>query len=547
MQKTTPMKFPAWLLCFAWVVLACFGCGDSGRPAETGNTSKLCIGTPMQVRQTNLLADYSYGIFAMLATHDTLVRFDEAMQALPCLAESWKASPDGRQWTFQLTRKARWHDGVLVTPEDVRFTYEYMAAHHSASAWINDLITDIRIQGSTIVFNLAKPYSRFLINVGFIIRILPRHVWQGVKDPLKPGNAATTLGCGPFVFEGFDVRTNRLSFQRNPAYHGPAPAVDTLVFFTSQTLDALVLSLGRGEMDLFYKYASGFPPPFLPGLSGKPGVQMIQAPSLAVPAALGFNLNKGPAGNPDFRKALAPALDYARISRSLLGKSGQIPSAGFIPPALEFHKPMPALGFSSQESRRRLEALGYRDTDADGILNDASGNNLIVTLLARSDLEGTDALLPILAHNLRQAGIEIRIERADLSTWITRVDQGRFDLILFRTTPWGMVMDAGGGTGYFDSRRKGGGTLANVVDPVFHRLCDRVLETLDPGITKELYHQIQNYYRDHLPALALCWSQNTYPASARWSGLSVNPLEGGIVNRQTFTRLKASSIPAPSP
>ena len=101
----------------------------------------------------------------------------------------------------------------------------------------------------------------------------------------------------------------------------------------------------------------------------------------------------------------------------------------------------------------------------------------------------------IVVHNLRQVGIGTEIEKADLAGWISRVRQERFDLVLFRTTPWGMVMDAGCASGYFDARRRGGGTLGNIADPAFFDLCDRVLQTADPAGQEELYRRIQAVLR----------------------------------------------------
>ena len=528
-----------------WVLLLLFspGCGPDTDISSTENISRnLCIGTPMRVRQANPLADYSYSIFAMLTTHETLIRFNETMEPIPQLAASWKSSSDATQWDFNLVENALWHDGKPVTAEDVKFTFDYMAAHHTASAWIRDLISDIRTNGSTVSFSLSRPYSRFLINVGFIIRILPRHVWQEVENPLKPGRANTALGCGPFIYDGFDSRENRIRFYKNNRYYGPEPSLDTLDILTHLTFDNLTLSMIRGDIDMFYKYASGFLPPYLPRLTKHHEIQISYAEGMGVPAALGFNLKEGPTSDKSFRRALASAFDYQKLSQSLMAKSGKIPSPGFVPSAMGSFLNLPPFQFSPKESRIRLASAGYTDTDNDGLLNlPGGGKNLSLKLLTRSDLEGTDALLPVLSNNLRQIGIHLDVEKADLSTWIIRVKEKRHDLVLFRTTPWGMVMDAGCGTGYFDSRRSGGGTLANIEDPQFHDLCDRILNNCDPAMEETLFHEVQHYYADQLPAVALCWAVNAYPFSNRLQNLVINPIEGGLANRQTFARISRVS------
>ena len=54
-------------------------------------------------------------------TYETLVMFNSSLEIVPGLAESWSASDDLLQWTFNL-REATWHDGTPVTAGDVKFS-----------------------------------------------------------------------------------------------------------------------------------------------------------------------------------------------------------------------------------------------------------------------------------------------------------------------------------------------------------------------------------------------------------------------------------------
>ena len=71
-----------FLRCWFWRPL-CWGRGAVARgPGSLCPKSLLRVGTSMEVRQLNPLADYQYGVLAMLATHDSLVRFGPDLEPI---------------------------------------------------------------------------------------------------------------------------------------------------------------------------------------------------------------------------------------------------------------------------------------------------------------------------------------------------------------------------------------------------------------------------------------------------------------------------------
>src|SRR5437870_2923279 len=60
----------------------------------------------------------------LLATHDALVKPMPGRSMAPSLAESWSASPDGLVYEFVLRKGVKFHNGELVTAEDVKFSFE---------------------------------------------------------------------------------------------------------------------------------------------------------------------------------------------------------------------------------------------------------------------------------------------------------------------------------------------------------------------------------------------------------------------------------------
>jgi len=514
------------------------GCSRREDPAKPGlSKSTLRVGTTMVVKQTNPVADYYYNILAMVMTHDSLVRFDEALNPVPQLAVKFASDDEARVWTFDLNPDARWHDGRPVTPEDVKFTFEYLSKHHVSGGWVGDMIERIETRAHCVIFYLKKPCSRFLINAGFVVRILPRHIWEAVSDPHKTREPGVALGCGPYRLECFDRSTGTIRFRANRDYYGPVCKTERVDFRTYGTIDLLALAMEKGRIDLYYQYAAGMPIFHVKKLSQLPHLACMSTPSMGIPAVLGFNLKRPLVEALSVRKAIALAMDYEQINACLMKGEGQIPSPGLVPPVLSFQAHMAPWKQDVDRSRALLRGEGWRDRDEDGVLETARNAPAVLTLLVRSDLWGENQVVKLLARDLKKIGLELRVRSADLSTYLAFLKEGAYDLVLFRTTPWGMMMHAGCGTGYFDGETTGNLNLCRLEDASFSILCGEILKNTDPNRIKTLYVQVQRYYAEKLLAVALCWGRNFFPYNNAWSGFRINQLEGGLANRFSWRLL----------
>jgi len=105
-----------------------------------------------------------------------------------------------------------------------------------------------------------------------------------------------------------------------------------------------------------------------------------------------------------------------------------------------------------------------------------------------------------------------------------------YDLVFFRATPWGTLMHASHGSGYFDGRRTGAGVLHNLADPDYLAACDARLATADPEEQERLDKELQQMHADLLPGIALTWIESVYPYHEGWKGWTIDHIYGGVVN-----------------
>src|SRR5215467_15388422 len=81
----------------------------------------------------------------LYALHDALVKPMPGSLTTPSLAESWTMSKDGLTYEFVLRKGARFHNGDLVTGEDVKFTFERYRG--SSAALFKEKVREVQAIG----------------------------------------------------------------------------------------------------------------------------------------------------------------------------------------------------------------------------------------------------------------------------------------------------------------------------------------------------------------------------------------------------------------
>src|SRR6266852_2679603 len=133
------------------------------------------------------------------ALHDALAKPMPGNPMAPSLAESWSMSPDGLVYEFVLRRGVRFHNGDLVTADDVKFSFErYRGATRKV---LKEKVASIEIPDPARVrFRLKQPWPDFMTfyasatGAGWIV---PRKYVEKVGDE---GLKKAPIGAGPYRF-----------------------------------------------------------------------------------------------------------------------------------------------------------------------------------------------------------------------------------------------------------------------------------------------------------------------------------------------------------
>lgn len=520
---------------FLLMVLFGFSLTEGGmtRGTEKPPSTVLRIGTTDRVLSANILLDSNLALFAHLS-NPPLMKMTPEGKLVGLLVEEIQKSEDNATWTFVIKDDLFWSDGRKVAAQDVKFSLEYIRDKLPAAGWLLKVLREVFVADEhTVVLRLNQ--SRARLGVEFTTyKILPRHVWHSIQDPMRHTHSGAQVGCGPYFIERIDLHRGVVIFQKNPYWKGKAPQTETIEIHLYQNKDVLSIALEKQDIDIFYDYASSYPYPSLAKLHATGRFEFLETLNTGL-VFLGLNLRKPPLSDPKFREALAYAIDYEEIIKLDALGYGEVPNRGFIPPSMEHFKKTPQLHRDLPRAKTILSSAGYTDSNGNGIIEGRDGKDIELLLLLSSPFERIGELVQ---DHLKASGIRVTLKHIDRTTWTNFKDQYKYDLTITRTSPWGMHMHAGWATGYFDARRTGEGVLHILDDPVFLGLCDEALQAPEESLNV-LAHRIQDYYAAELPAVPLYWNKIVTPFNKKYRGWVVDPLYG-IYNIDSLLNLERS-------
>jgi peptide/nickel transport system substrate-binding protein len=384
-----------------------------------------------------------------------LIHINRATQLTePALAKSWKVSPDGLQYTLTLRRGLRFSDGQPLDSDDVLFTIR-LYLDESVHATQRDLlivggkpITVKKIDASTLVFQLAKPYGageRLFDG----LTILPRHLLEKpyLDGKLPQSGTLSTpanqwAGAGPFRLKEY-IPGQKLTLERNPYYWksdtkgNTLPYLDEIVFLFVPSAEAQVLRFQSGDTDMISRLGAEN---FSVLSRQQRGYAMTDAGPGLEYNFLFFNLNElGEKASPEmarkskwfhetkFRQAVSYAIDREAIVRLIyLGHGAPLwgPVTPGNPRWVNSSIPRPAR--SLEHARSLLKDAGFswtRGAGGEEELVDSGGKSVEFSVLTSSSNNDRTKMATLIQDDLKQLGMRVQVVPLEFRSLIDRVTQ----------------------------------------------------------------------------------------------------------------------------
>ncbi|HEV8581323.1 MAG TPA: ABC transporter substrate-binding protein [Thermoanaerobaculia bacterium] len=467
-----------------FTVLALTGCGgDQARP-----TAKQEPATPRRggTAVTGWIAEPG-GVNELIVpssqvTNEVLFRtFDRLLEEqpdfeehpptfAPQLARSYEWSDGHKTLTFHLRDDAVWSDGVPVTAEDVRWTWQ--AQTNPDIAWDSidskGWITDVEVvDPHTVRMHFSRVYAGQILDANEGV-ILPKHAWEKIPFAQwrKSGEwfKAHAVVSGPFVYGSWQPG-QQLVLQRNGRYRDKEfPYLDRVILRFTPDQASLLTQILNGELDFVPQVSPGD----APRVKANPRLELIP---------YWFNLYVGVAWNnenplfsdPEVRRALTLGIDRQTIVETILGEYGRIATTPILTSVWAHDKSIRPWPYDPVEARRILAAKGWKDTDGDGVL-DRGGKPFTFELLTNAGNQARADATVMIQDQLKKVGVRVQPRLVEFNTLMAQTVEGTYAACML-----GESLDTSlDMTDNYHSRSiKAGGNFTRYKNPEM----DRLLET----------------------------------------------------------------------
>lgn len=495
----------------------------AGEPRRGGTAIVGMIAEPNGVNQlivpaTQVSNDFARRLFLGL-TDEQADYQDHPATFKPSLARSWEFSDDHKTLTFHLRDDVVWSDGVPVTADDVRWTWQ--AQIHPDVAWESaykkTLISNVEVvDPHTVRFHFKRAYAAQLLDVNEG-QILPKHAWEKVPFSAWRKSAdwfsSHLVVDGPFIVSSWSPQ-QEIVLKRNERYYDPPrPYLDRIVMRVVPDQSSLVTQLLAGDLD----FVPQVTPADVPRIKAKANLELIPY-WFNLYVFLGWNNARPPFDDREVRRAMSLAIDRKEIVETLLGAFGRIATTP-IPSLFWAHdRSIQPLPYDPQEAKRILATKGWRDTDGDGVL-DKGGKPFAFELISNAGNQVRNDAAVMVQSQLQKIGVRAVPKVVEFNMLVDETNRGTFDaVVLGFSADTGLDLRAN-----YHSQSIAEGNLTRYRNPEADRLMGEISDARETVDAKPQLLEFQRIIHRDQPMTFLWESQRLTAIDRRLHGVHPTP------------------------
>jgi peptide/nickel transport system substrate-binding protein len=482
---------------------------------------------------------------------NTVVGIEEALGAglltidpvtdawIPYAAESFDVSEDGTVIDVTLREGLMWSDGTPITLDDYLLTYEIetdpeLDGPHYDGWFIDGEQITVEATGErSLRFTFPAPDRIAFTIVGTFIptpsQIFADVYAEGGADAVEgilgtETDPSELVFSAPWVLSDY-VPDERLVFTRNPHFGewnvdeagNPLPYISQRIETIADQQAQLNLYLA-GEIDLYNPANLDEVGAInVAAINGDINATILENVS-PVRSSSFFVFNWNLARDPfkqdvfrdaRFRQAMSHLTDREAIVE-LVNGGAAAPAFSNVYQVLEFwyNPDVPRYDFDPEAALALLAEMGFTETNEDGFLVDADGNELGFTLSTNAGNANREQTLQIIADTMREYGINVNAVTLDFNLLVDQIlsegDDRPWEAILIGSSggsrDWPFGTNTYVCTGNFHMYNRSGACLTEEEEQM-QALFFEGRSTLDNERAQEIAYELQNVHADLQPII----------------------------------------------
>lgn len=420
--------------------------------------------------------------------YGTLTEFDEELNVVPGLAESWDVSEDGLTVTLHLREGVTFADGSAFDSADVKYSLDAIADEATAAVAASSLASVAAVEAtdeSTVTLTLSAPDAALPANLAVI------NMAMLSSDDTEEALNTTPNGTGPFVLEDRKA-SQSLTLAKNEDYWGDTALLDTVEFRVIPDESSIVSAMQSGNVQL-----AVFDDPLVAQTAEGANVEVATTPQLSY-HALQLNAQRGDLADVNVRLAMQCAIDRQEVLDTAALGEGEVTG------------PITSPAFKSDPDARPCPE---RDLDKAAEYLKKAGKEdgvTVKTIVSQGEYATSVNEAQNLKAQLADANITLDLEVLESGAFVDRWIAADFDAAVAlnggRPDPDGMYGRYFTSTGNLNQ-------VAGYSSPELDALFAEGRETADPEKRKDIYAQVSENLEDNAAWIWL-FTSYTYTATA---------------------------------
>ena len=409
------------------MVFALSACGKKAGTTTTTTTSSSLKDTITFAQDADprsldpAYADDGESSKVIVNVYESLLKYaPDSTKVEPSLATSYKVSPDGLTYTFDLRQNVKFQDGTpfnaaAVKANIMRQLPPKVDPNMPYAAFVWGTVKSVDTPDDyTVVIHLTQKNSAFLANCAMSLGAAMVSPTAFAKDNNNVTN--DPVGTGPYKFVSWQ-KGNNVTLVRNDDYWGTKAKTKNLVFRIIPDNSARAIALTNGDVDM------------IDGIDAT-SVKQIKSAGDVLKTTKGMNVNYMAFNttspifkNADARKAVAQAINRDELVKNLY-QGYATPASTILPDFIPgYSSSVTQTGYDEASAKAEIAKLGIKTV------------HMITYSNARPYNPATGSTLATAIQGyLQKVGVTCKIDTYDWTTYKTKVVAGDYDICFYGWT-----------------------------------------------------------------------------------------------------------------